>query len=337
MRLAADRQPKRTQPGGFIRALVVVTWFGWRLLAAGEDAPRPKVVFLPHWIPQAQFAGFYLAAEQGFYRRHGLEVEILDGGPRKPVDKGLVSGEATFATHFLSSALKLRDEGLPLVHLGQITQRSALMLVAHKSHGIQSVKDLDGKKVSLWPAFSVQPRALFRKHNLTVQTIPQGPTINVFMRGGVDAASAMWYNEYHLYLNSGLNEDEVTLIFFDQQDLNFPEDCVVCLAETWRAKPELCRQFMAATLEGWQYVLSHPDEALRVVMRRTEQAHTGTNRSHQRWMLERLCELIRPLKSATALGELAREDYERVVRELQTSGEIKAAPAFEDFHAPLHP
>jgi len=278
-----------------------------------------------------------MAAEKGLYRQHGLEVVILDGGPRRPADKLLVSGEATFASHFLSSALKLRDEGIPLVHLAQITQRSALMLVAHKSHGISSVQDLDGKKVSLWRDFSVQPRALFRKYNLRVNTITQGPTMNLFMRGGVDAASAMWYNEYHLILNCGLNEDEVTLIFYDQHDLNFPEDCILCLADTWRTKPDICRKFVQASLEGWQYVLNHPDESLRVVMQRAEKARTGTNRSHQRWMLDRMRDLIQPVKPATALGELSREAYERMVGQLAAGGEIKVAPRFEDFHVPLHP
>jgi NitT/TauT family transport system substrate-binding protein len=337
MHSAVVRQPKRTARGLFVAALAATTWLRLLAGAAGPEPPLAKVVFLPHWIPQAQFAGFYMAAEKGLYRQHGLEVVILDGGPRKPADKALVSGEATFASHFLSSALKLRDEGLELVHLAQITQRSALMLVAHKSHGVRSVRDLDGKKVSLWRDFSLQPRALFRKYNLRVKTITQGPTVNLFMRGGVDAASAMWYNEYHLILNCGLNEDEVTLVFYDQHDLNFPEDCILCLAETWRTKPEVCRKFVQATLAGWQYVLQHPAESLRVVMQRTEKARTGTNRSHQRWMLDRMRDLVQPVKPATALGELSREAYERVVGQLLASGEIKAAPGFEEFHVPLPP
>jgi len=332
-----DRQPKKAKPGGLLRALAIAVLLPLCATAAEEDRALTRVVFLPHWIPQAQFAGHYMALERGFYRQHGLDVQILDGGPRKPVGKLLVSGEATFAGNFLSSALKLRDEGIPVVHLAQITQRSALMLVAYKSHGIRSVQDLEGKKVSVWPAFSAQPQALFRKHNLHVQTVPQGPTIGLFMRGGVDAASAMWYNEYHLILNSGLNEDEVTLIFYDQNDLNFPEDCILCLAETRRTQPELCRRFVQASLEGWQYVLSHREEALKVVMQRTEQARTGTNRSHQRWMLERMCELIQPIKPGIALGELSSDDYERMARELKQDGEIKTAPAFKEFHAPPPP
>ena len=320
-------------------SLVLLAPFAFVAAAAEKDAiaSNARVVFLPHWIPQAQFAGYYLALEKGFYRDQGLDVVILDGGPRRPVDKLLASGEATIASHFLSSAVKLRDQGVPVVHLSQITQRSALMLVAHKSHGIQTIKDLDGKKVSLWPAFSAQPAALFRKNNLRVQTITQGSTINVFMRGGVDAASAMWYNEYHLFLNSGLNEEEVAVFFFDQQGLNFPEDAVICLAETWRTRPEVCRKFVRASLAGWEYASSHPEETLRVVMKRTEQARTGTNRAHQRWMLKCMADLIRPTKPGMSLGDLSREDFQRMVEELKSVGEIKTIPLCEEFHVSLSP
>jgi len=318
-------------------SLALLLLLPWRLLAAETDAGLRRVTFLPHWIPQAQFAGCYLAVERGFYRQQGLDVGVLEGGPRRHVESLLASGEATFASHFLSAGLKLRDKGVPLVHLAQITQRSALMLVAHKARGIESLADLEGRKVSLWPDFTVQPMALFRKHRLNVQTITQGPTISLFMRGGVDAASAMWYNEYHLFLDSGLNEDEVTVFFFEQHGLNFPEDAVFCLAETWKSQPDVCRRFVVATLDGWRYVLAHREEALAVVMRHTEKARTGTNRSHQRWMLDRMCDLIQPGSSEVALGELSREAYAAVVSELEQCSQLRTPPAFDVFHVPAHP
>jgi NitT/TauT family transport system substrate-binding protein len=316
-----------------LKALVLAVVFVWGEAGAADPLTQSnRVVFLPHWIPQAQFAGYYLAAEKGFYRNEGLDVVVLDGGPQRPVDKLLRSGEATIASHFLSAALKLRDGGMPLVHLAQITQRSALMLVAHKSHGIRALKDFEGKKVSVWPAFSAQPQALFRRHNLNVQMITQGATINLFMRGGVDAASAMWYNEYHLFLNSGLTEDDVAVFFYDQNDLNFPEDTLICLEDTWQTNRDVCRKFVKATLAGWQYACDNREEALKVVMARTEQARTGTNRAHQRWMLKCMCELIRPVRPGVSFGELSREDYDRVVEGLKGVDEIKSAPTYDEFH-----
>jgi NitT/TauT family transport system substrate-binding protein len=114
--------------------------------------------------------------------------------------------------------------------------------------------------------------------------------------------------------------------------LNFPEDAIICLAETWRSRPEDCRKFVRASLRGWEYACAHPEEALRFVMSRTEQARTGTNRAHQRWMLKCMADLIRPVKPGIALGQLSREDLERMAQELKSGGEIKTTPSYEDFH-----
>ena len=94
--------------------------------------------FLPQWPPQAQFAGYYVAYEKGFYRRHGLEVKILRGGPERPPSEMLAQGQADFGTMLLAGAIVKRARGLKLVNIAQIVQRSALMLVARKSRGIMS-------------------------------------------------------------------------------------------------------------------------------------------------------------------------------------------------------
>jgi len=305
--------------------------------AAAESAAAPaQVTFLPHWIPQAQFAGYYLAVDQGIYARHGLAVTVLEGGPRRPVEKALPAGEVTFASHFLSAALALRDGGAPLVHLAQLSQRSALLLVARRAQGIRSLRDLDGCKVSVWPSFTLQPEALFREAGLHVRILKQGPTINLFLRGGVDAASAMWYNEYHLLLNAGLNADELTVFRYDDCGLNFPEDGIFTRADTWRTQPDVCRRFVAATLEGWQYAFAHREAALDATLRRADAAGTGTNRAHQRWMLDRMYDLFLPAQPER-YGRLQRADYDRVAQAMRTAGLLRAAPAFEEFHVPALP
>ena len=235
-----------------------VTYVRQRLLLAGliflsgtlalkaASAETRSVAFVLQWEPQAQFAGYYVAAEKGFYARYGLTVTVLRGGPDQPIDRLLREGQADFATTFLTSALEKRSlEGLPLVNIAQMVQRSSLLLVARKSSGIRSPADLRGKTVSLWPAFAVQPRALFRKFGVEPRVLTQGASINLFLRGAVDAASAMWYNEYHMLINSGLEEQDLTVFFYDQFGLNFPEDGIYCLAPTLKQDPDRCRRFVA--------------------------------------------------------------------------------------------
>jgi NitT/TauT family transport system substrate-binding protein len=303
---------------------------------ADESPVLKKTTFIPHWSPQAQFAGFYVAYEKGWYKKHGLDVTIIPGGPtRSPLDY-LSSKEAEFGSLWLCSALQKRAAGLRLVNIAQIMQRSALMLVAKKESGIKSLQDLEGKKVGLWRnEFQIQPKALFKKYNLKVKMIPQSYSVNLFLRGGVDLASAMWYNEYHTLINSGLNPDELMSIFYFDHGLNFPEDGLYCLEETFEKDPEKALAFVRASLEGWSFAFNHPEETLNIVIKYMTLAKVPANRVHQQWMLARMKDLILGTENQKLLGKLKKEDYQRVAQELKAAGQIRAIPEFTSFYKGL--
>jgi NitT/TauT family transport system substrate-binding protein len=296
-------------------------------------AELATVSFVPQWQPQAQFAGYYVAYEKGFYRQHGLDVRIMRGGPDWPPSELLARGRADFATMMLTTGISHRARGAKLVNIAQIVQRSALMLVAKKVSGINTPQDMDGKKVGLWGEdFQGQPRAFFRKYDLKVRVIPQSATLNLFLRGGVEVASAMWYNEYHLILNAGVNPQELTTFMMADYGLNFPEDGIYCREDLANTQPERCRQFVAASLKGWQYAFEHPQEALDIVMQYVNAANLATDRVHQKWMLERMRDIIQPPGSAARPGVLLEADYQRVAEELKLNGLIKQIPTFSRFY-----
>jgi len=301
--------------------------------AAGETGLK-KASYLPQWSPQSQFAGFYVAYEKGLYRGAGLDASILRGGPEEPPGAYLESKKADFATLWLCEALKLRARGVKIVNLAQVSQYSALVLVAKASSGIRVPSDLDGRKVGLWESFQVQPRAFFRKYRLRIREVPQSRSVNLFLRGGVDAASAMLYNEYHTILNSGLNPDELTVFRFDEHGLNFPEDGIYALEETYRKDPERACAFARASVDGWRRALAEPEAALDAVIARTQAAGIPADRVHQRWMLEKMRELVTDRETGVMTGMLKPSDYARVSRILVESGQIGAAPAYEDFAVP---
>ncbi len=318
---------------GHTRRCCLIWSAGWLALQLAAAQPAGRAAFIPQWKHQAQFAGFYAALEKGFFQSRGLEVVMLEGGPAQPAVRLLAEGRADFGTMFLADAIRARARGTPLVNIAQLVQRSSLMLVARESSGIRSPADLNGRKVSLWTDFRVQPEALFRRFGVAPIIINQGSTINLFLRGGVDAASAMWYNEYHLLLNAGLDAGELTVFFYDDYGLNFPEDGIYCLEQTLRERPEACRAFVQASLEGWRYAFAHPEQALDLVMRCMSAGDYAANRAHQSWMLARMRDIILPAGNPAALGELRLEDFQRVAGALQSSGMIQAAPAWTNFYA----
>jgi NitT/TauT family transport system substrate-binding protein len=300
--------------------------------AQERAATLKKASYLPHWVPQAQFAGYYVAAEKGLYRQRGLDITVLRGVPELPSTQALAEGRADFVTTFLSTGLERWDQGVDLVNIAQIVQRSALLLVARASSGIKTPADLNGRTVSIWPEFRLQPQALFRKLGVSPRVINQRNTLNLFLRGGADAASAMLYNEYHLLLNSGLDEDELVVFRYDAYDLNFPEDGIYCLRSTLERDPAMARGFVQASLDGWRWAFEHQEEALDIVMRHVEAAGLPTSRVHHRWMLSRMWELMAPDGNMQALGRLNEADFANVARELLTSGLVTRTPDVRSFH-----
>jgi NitT/TauT family transport system substrate-binding protein len=292
-----------------------------------------KVSLLPQWIPQAQFAGYMVAVEKGYYRQAGLDLTLLRGGPDSPPFDLLSKGEVTFCTGWLSTGMQQRGLGTPVVNIAQIIQRSALMLIAKKESGINSPESLQGKRLALWEGdFRIQPLAFFQRNNLSVTIVPLYAGTNLLLKGAVDATTAMWYNEYHTILNSGFNPDELTVIFFSDHGLNFPEDGIYCLEKTYLSNPGLCARMVEATLRGWIYAFEHQDEALDIVIKYAEAAHTGTNRAHQKWMLARMKDIILPDGDKGRLGKLSQEDYDRVAAVLKDQEFIVVAPPFSEFY-----
>ena len=295
-----------------------------------------KATLILQWVPQAQFSGYYVARELGLYKKFGIDLTIISGGPDRPPSEFLRDHKADFASLWLSSGLQMRSDGIKAVNIAQIVQRSALMLVAKKSGGIRTLRDIDGKKVGLWgPVFQIQPKALFKKFDLKVTVIPQSFTLNLFLRDGVQLASAMWYNEYHTLLSSGLNPDELVTFFFHEYGLNFPEDGIYTLEDTLEKDADLCKAFVEASLEGWSYGFAHPEKALDIIMNILKKEHVPASRIHQKWMLDRMKDLILPEDERAPTGRLFPKDFFRVASELNKSQLISEIPDFNAFHKNL--
>ncbi len=301
-------------------------------LSASPENQLEPLSFLPLWRPQAQFAGFYVALEKGFYRQNGIDLQFIQGGPNRSPGNYLIDGKADVALLWLSNAIQLAASGADVVNLAQVVQRSALMMVSRKSSGIVSPADMEGKKIAMWPAdFQIQPRAFFAKYHLNVQTVTAANTLNLFLRGGVDLALVMWYNEFHTLMTYGIDPDELNTIFFPDYDLNFPEDGIYVLGDTWFKKADLLCRFVMASLEGWYYAFEHPDEALDIVIPVMEKNFVPANRIHQRWMLDRMQNLIDPGRNGTKTFELKESDFQRVSTVLHNDNLIMFSPNFEYF------
>ncbi len=298
---------------------------------AEEGAILKPVTFMPLWSPQAQFAGYYVALEKGFYAKNGLDLKILKAGPGISPADALEKAHADFAVLWLTTALNHRSRGVKFKNVSQFVQKSSLMLIAKKSSGIHSIEDMQGRKVGLWGGdLSIPATLLFNKHSIKITEVRQSHTVNLFLRNGIVVASAMWYNEYHTLLSSGIDTDELNTFFMNQYGMNFPEDGIYALEKTLKKDPLLAQAFVAASLQGWRYAFEHPEEAVDITVKYMRQAGLPANKPHQLWMLNRMRDLSEPSNSSK-FGLLSKSDYEFVAKSMKQNKLIPTYVGFDKF------
>ncbi|CAN2049707.1 NitT/TauT family transport system substrate-binding protein [Candidatus Magnetomoraceae bacterium gMMP-1] len=292
-------------------------------------APGANIYTLrPQWVPQAQFAGYYMAVEKGLYENAGINIEIKNGGPGLIGLQEILSGNIDFATGWLTSGLRMRGRGAELLLIGQFFQRPALMLIAKKEKNIDSIDKFTGHTLGVWPGdFQIPAKALFRKYKIrNVKVVNQAFSMDSFINGEIDIASAMKYNEYYQVLEAGVKKQDIVIFNYFELGLNLPEDGVYVHKDFWKKNPELCRKFIKASLEGWKYAFEHKTETIRLMTRLANETAFKTTEKKQRIMLDEVEKLI-DLNSA----KLKKEDFELAVESLKSTKILRIDIKYDSF------
>ena len=256
-----------------------------------------KVKLQLKWLNQAQFAGYYLAADKGYYKDMGLDVELLPGGPDVVPSQKVLTGAADIGIDWVGSLLANRDKGQPLVDIGQFYQSSGMLLISKKTANINSVADLKGKKVGVWTGGNeYEFRAVLDKYKLDnsidnnkdMTVIKQGFEMDSFLNGQLDAASAMTYNEYQVVLEAGVKPEDLNVINYNTEGVGMLEDHVFVTEDTLKNKKDMLAKFLAASQKGWQDAVKDPNAAVDAAMKRADAA--TTSRDHQVSMMQGSCQ-----------------------------------------------
>ncbi len=304
--------------------------------ARGQGTALVPATMVLHWSPQAQFAGYYVAMNKGFYRERGVDLTLIDGGPRVDGLGMLRDGEADFATLFLTGALEGVEDGVPLRLVSQIVNESLVLLVARKKAGIREVEDLAGRRVSVWAREDIRApfEIFFAEHDIRVEAVPQYHSVDLFLMGGVDACAAMLYNEYHQLFLAGMEFEELTVFPVQTGPLELPEDGIYARPDFLEAHPDAARAVAEASMEGWRWAAEHPEEALDIVMERVRSGYVPVSRVHMRWMLETILPAILQPESEEVTripGQLAEADFRHTVELLTAAGVLRDPPPLSSF------
>ena len=161
------------------------------LLSLSLIGRAQRIVFTPQWTPQAQFAGYYVAQEKGFYKEAGVEVDFQHPSASYSAAIRLFEGSSDIITQQLVQAMILIDRGMPIVHVLQTSQRNSLVLVS-RSDTLRTIDDLKGKKVGVWKSgFGDLAYFMDSEKDMDIQWIPYLESVDIFLSGAIDAIMAM--------------------------------------------------------------------------------------------------------------------------------------------------
>lgn len=291
-----------------------------------------KMTFMPQWTPQAQFAGFYMAQEMGFYAQEGLDVEIrhIKANSTESILTQLVSGKVQIAGQQLLQSIIARSDGQKILNVMQITQKSGLWCVSHTP--VSKPEDLQGMKIGRWKAgYSEFCDILETYNNLHINWVPFINGINLYVYGAVDATLCYSFSEYiALQLAIGDIPDNQVLKFSDF-GYECPEDGLYVTEEYYARNRDAVDKFVRASKRGWEYARTHKKQTLEVVMRICSENHIVTNRAMQERMLDNYISLqTNPATGKIDFAPVAEPVYNDVTRALLETGYIVNKPEYKE-------
>jgi NitT/TauT family transport system substrate-binding protein len=275
-----------------------------------------KVTIQLKWVAQAQFAGYFVAKDKGFYKDAGLDVTINPGGPDVAPPQVIAGGGADVVVDWMPSALASREKGVPLVNISQTFKHSGLELVCRKDTGIKKPEDLKGKTVGIWyggneyPFLNWMSKLDYKTDGSPggVKILKQGFNVDPILQKQADCVSAMTYNEYWQVIDGGFKPSDLVVFNYEKEGVATMEDGLWVMESKLKDPAFVAKmaKFVKASMKGWDYAKAHPDEAVKIILA-TDTTGAKTEKDQKRMMGE-IGKLLDP-----GSAELDPKDYDRTV------------------------
>ncbi len=284
---------------------------------------KDKVTLQLKWVTQAQFAGYYVAKDKGFYDEADLDVTIKPGGPDIAPPQVIAGGGADVVVDWMPSALASREKGVKLVNIAQPFKRSGMMLTCRKDTGIKEPADFKGKTLGVW-FFGNEYPFLSWMSKLGIGTeggadgvtvLKQGFNVDPLLQKQADCVSTMTYNEYWQVIDAGLSPDDLIVFKYEEQGVSTMEDGLYVLEGNLKdaAFVDKIARFVKASMKGWEFARSNPDDAADIVLE--NDASGAQTEKHQRRMMGEINKL-----TEGSNGKLDPADFDRTVKTLLSGG-----------------
>ncbi|RPH52439.1 MAG: hypothetical protein EHM85_02965 [Desulfobacteraceae bacterium] len=277
--------------------LVTAILLTFVLMSCDRSTPpkkeEPKVVKkisvrIP-WIRTAATTGLEVAAEQGFFKEVGLEVEIKPGSVEASPLRKVLNSEDQFGILEPAQVLVgIAEQKMPLVILAMKMQRSPFCLMSKTEKGIKTIQDMKGKRIGYNPLNDVSYLAMLKAGNVKRENVKEVRVqfnLEPFLQEQVDVWPSYISNEPVVAKEKGVN---VSLICADDVGVHLYEHALFARKDFVQKSPEVVEAFIRAWIKGWQFAIKNPEQAVDIVMKRTE----GLDRKNEQKVLEIITPLI---------------------------------------------
>ena len=284
-----------------MKKLMVSLLAGAVALAAGGSALAQDALTLQlKWVTQAQFAGYYVAKDKGFYTEENLDVTILPGGPNIAPEQVIAGGGADVIVTWMAAALSAREKGVPLVNIAQPFKKSGLLMICPKETGITTTADFKGKTLGVWFFGNEYPfYAWMNKEGISteggadgVNVLQQSFDVQPMIQKQADCISVMTYNELGQALDAGYAMDDLTVFNYTDLGNDMLEDGLYAMQDKLAdpAFDDKMVRFVRASMKGWDYALANPDEAAQIIVDNDESG--AQTLDHQKYMMGEVAKLV---------------------------------------------
>lgn len=287
-------------------------------MATGAHA-EDDVTLQLKWVTQAQFAGYYVAQDMGYFKEEGLNVTINAGGPDVAPEQVIAGGGADVIVDWMPAALAARERGLALVNIAQPFKHGGLQLTCLKENGIATPEDFKGKTLGVWFYGNEYPfYGWMAQLGLPttggadgVTVLKQGFNVDPLLQKQADCISVMTYNEYGQVLDAGITPDQLVTFNYLEQGAGVMEDGLYVLEDKLAdpAFEDKMVRFVRAAMKGWKYAETNPDAAAQIVI--DNDASGAQTIEHQKYMMGEVAKL-----TAGSNGALDEADYAQTIRTL---------------------
>jgi NitT/TauT family transport system substrate-binding protein len=302
-------------------------------LAAGPALAADALTLQLKWVTQAQFGGYFVAKDKGFYKDEGLDVTIKAGGPDIAPEQVIAGGGADVIVDWMGGALAAREKGVKLVNIAQPFTKAGMELVCPKSTGIKTEADFKGKTLGVWFFGNEYPFfAWMHKIGLStdggatgVTVLKQSFDVQPLIQKQADCISVMTYNEYGQVLDAGFKPEDLVLFNYSAMGNDLLEDGLYTTEDKLAdaAFKDKMVRFVRASMKGWDWALANPKEAAQIVI-----DNGGQDLNHQIYMMGEVAKL-----TAGGKGVLNEAAYSRTEQALLDQKIISKKPEGAWTHA----